>query len=160
MPTSSLMSRRRRFRSTIPRRWSISSSGVSRTFRSAQGRHLLRHHQSPGCGQTRCAGGRRHDRCRRAEFVEFAAAEGSRRACRLSARGADAARCRDRHGAILTASPGSASPPALRRPKFWSRRSSTRLPSATSVDVETVTATEEGVFFPLPRPLRDNEAAE
>ena len=28
------------------------------------------------------------------------------------------------------------------------------------VDVETVSATEEGVFFPLPRPLREHEAAE
>ncbi|MGA9282713.1 MAG: 4-hydroxy-3-methylbut-2-enyl diphosphate reductase [Pseudolabrys sp.] len=28
------------------------------------------------------------------------------------------------------------------------------------LDIETVTATEEGVFFPLPRPLRDHEAAE
>jgi 4-hydroxy-3-methylbut-2-enyl diphosphate reductase len=29
-----------------------------------------------------------------------------------------------------------------------------------TVDVETVSAAEEGVFFPLPRALRDNEAAE
>ncbi|MGA7100780.1 MAG: 4-hydroxy-3-methylbut-2-enyl diphosphate reductase [Pseudolabrys sp.] len=28
------------------------------------------------------------------------------------------------------------------------------------LDIETVTATEEGVFFPRPRPLRDHEAAE
>ncbi|MGB8566967.1 MAG: 4-hydroxy-3-methylbut-2-enyl diphosphate reductase [Pseudolabrys sp.] len=28
------------------------------------------------------------------------------------------------------------------------------------LDIETVTATEEGVFFPLPRPLRDHEAPE
>ncbi|MGB9208948.1 MAG: 4-hydroxy-3-methylbut-2-enyl diphosphate reductase [Pseudolabrys sp.] len=28
------------------------------------------------------------------------------------------------------------------------------------LDIETVTAMEEGVFFPLPRPLRDHEAAE
>jgi 4-hydroxy-3-methylbut-2-enyl diphosphate reductase len=28
------------------------------------------------------------------------------------------------------------------------------------LDIETVTATEEGVFFPLPRPLREHEAAE
>ncbi|MGB9412494.1 MAG: 4-hydroxy-3-methylbut-2-enyl diphosphate reductase [Pseudolabrys sp.] len=28
------------------------------------------------------------------------------------------------------------------------------------LDIGTVTATEEGVFFPLPRPLRDHEAAE
>ena len=32
--------------------------------------------------------------------------------------------------------------------------------SATRSNVETVTATEEGVFFPLPRPLREHEAAE
>ena len=29
-----------------------------------------------------------------------------------------------------------------------------------ALDIETVTATEEGVFFPLPRPLREHEAAE
>jgi len=29
-----------------------------------------------------------------------------------------------------------------------------------SVDVETVSTAEEGVFFPLPRPLRENQAAE
>ena len=29
-----------------------------------------------------------------------------------------------------------------------------------AVKVETVSAAEEGVFFPLPRPLRQNEAAE
>ena len=28
------------------------------------------------------------------------------------------------------------------------------------LDIDTVTATEEGVFFPLPRPLREHEAAE
>lgn len=29
-----------------------------------------------------------------------------------------------------------------------------------TLDTETITATEEGVFFPLPRPLREHEAAE
>jgi 4-hydroxy-3-methylbut-2-enyl diphosphate reductase len=29
-----------------------------------------------------------------------------------------------------------------------------------TLDIETITATEEGVFFPLPRPLREHEAAE
>jgi 4-hydroxy-3-methylbut-2-en-1-yl diphosphate reductase len=29
-----------------------------------------------------------------------------------------------------------------------------------TLDIETVTAVEEGVFFPLPRPLREHEAAE
>ena len=29
-----------------------------------------------------------------------------------------------------------------------------------AVSVETVSAAEEGVFFPLPRPLRENQAAE
>jgi 4-hydroxy-3-methylbut-2-en-1-yl diphosphate reductase len=28
------------------------------------------------------------------------------------------------------------------------------------VNVETVTTAEEGVFFPLPRPLRESQAAE
>ena len=46
----------------------------------AQGRHLLRHHQPAGSGQARGAHRRRHDRGRRAELVEFAAAQGSGRA--------------------------------------------------------------------------------
>ncbi|MFZ0400560.1 MAG: 4-hydroxy-3-methylbut-2-enyl diphosphate reductase, partial [Pseudolabrys sp.] len=29
-----------------------------------------------------------------------------------------------------------------------------------TLETETITATEEGVFFPLPRPLREHEAAE
>ena len=29
-----------------------------------------------------------------------------------------------------------------------------------AVSVETVSAAEEGAFFPLPRPLRENQAAE
>jgi 4-hydroxy-3-methylbut-2-enyl diphosphate reductase len=29
-----------------------------------------------------------------------------------------------------------------------------------AIELETVTATEEGVFFPLPRPLREHEPAE
>ena len=63
---------------------------------SAQGRHLLRDHEPPGCGQARRAHRRRHDRCRRAQFIEFATAERSGREIRLSARGADAACRRDR----------------------------------------------------------------
>ena len=57
-------------------------------------------------------------------------------------------------------SPASASPPAPRRRKCWWRRPSTPSPQRYAVSVETVSAAEEGVFFPLPRALRENEAAE
>ena len=74
---------------------------------------------------------RRHDRGRRAELVEFAAAQGSGRARRLSARRAGAARRRHRLERIRRHRRGSASPPAPRRRKCWSRRSSTPSRSAT-----------------------------
>ena len=64
--------------------------------RSAQGRHLLRHHQPPGGGQARGAAGRCAGRGRRAELVQLAAASGGRRARRLLLFGAGAARGRDR----------------------------------------------------------------
>ena len=44
--------------------------------------------------------------------------------------------------------------------RSWSRRSSAPLPSAMTVSVETVTTADEDMFFPLPRALRGNEAAE
>ena len=75
--------------------------------------------------------GRCDDRGRRAEFVELAAAEGSRRARRLPACGAGAARERDRLGRVRRHCARSASPPAHRRRKCWSRKSSTPLPRAT-----------------------------
>ncbi len=128
--------------------------------RAAQGRHLLRHHQPAGRGQARRAGGRGDDRGRRAEFVELAAPAGSGRARGLPSRGAGAARRRHRLGRSSARSPRSASRPARRRPKCWSRKSSTPSPRATTFEVETVSAADEDVFFPLPRPLRSTEAAE
>ena len=136
-------------------------SALSGDRRAAQGRHLLRHHQPAGSGQARRADGRRHDRGRRAEFVEFAAAARkwpsapavrTPRWCSAPpiSTGAQFGAHRAR----------SASPPAPRRRKCWSRRSSTPSPQRYAVSVETVSAAEEGVFFPLPRPLRENEAAE
>ena len=86
-------------------------------LRAAQGRHLLRHHQPPGRGEEGGADRRRHDRGRRAEFVEFAAAARSRRARGLQDRGAGAARLRHRPGRSSRASPASASPPGPRPPR-------------------------------------------
>ena len=57
------------------------------------------------------------------------------------------------------ASAGSASRPAPRRPRCWSKRSSTPSPSATRSRSRTVSTADENVFFPLPRELR-GEAAE
>ena len=90
---------------------------VSEHLRPAQGRHLLRHHQPPARGQEGGAGGRRPDRGRRAELVEFAAAARSRRTRRLPGLGAGAARRRSRLDACSRASRASASPPAPRRRK-------------------------------------------
>ncbi len=92
--------------------------------------------------------GRRHDRGRRAELVEFAAPAGGGRARRLPARRAGAARRRDRLARVRRHHDGSASPPAPRRRRCWSRRSSTRFAERLRVDVETVSAAEESMFFP------------
>ena len=64
--------------------------------RAAQGRHLLRHDQPSGGGEARRSCRRSHDRRRCAEFVEFAAACGSRGARRLPEGGSDPAGLRDR----------------------------------------------------------------
>ena len=88
---------------------------LSEHLRSAQGRHLLRHHQPPARGEEGGAGGRRPDRGRRAELVEFAAAARSRRTRGLPDRGAGAARRRSRLVECSKASRASASPRARRR---------------------------------------------
>ena len=90
---------------------------VPEHLRPAQGRHLLRHHQPPARGEEGGAGGRRADRGRRAELVEFAAAARSRRTRGLPDRGAGAARRRSRLVACSRASRASASPRAPRRRK-------------------------------------------
>ena len=54
----------------------------------------------------------------------------------------------------------SASPPAPPRRKCWSRRCSARFAERYALDIETVSAAEEEMFFPLPRPLREEQAAE
>ena len=60
----------------------------------------------------------------------------------------------------FAASRRSASPPAPRRPRCWSRKSSTPSPTRYTLSVETVSgADESGMFFPLPRQLRSNAAA-
>ena len=99
--------------------------------RTAQGGHLLRHHQPPGGGQEGGADGRGDGRGRLAQFLQHAAPQRGGRARRLSARRAGAARQRDRLVGVRLGSRASASPPARRRPKSWSRRSSAPSPSAT-----------------------------
>ncbi len=93
--------------------------------------HLLRHHQPPGGGQGGRARGRRGDRRRRRQFLEFAAAARSRRARGLQGR---AARPRASRRSTWRALDGVAlarrSPPAPRRRRSWSSRSSTASPSA------------------------------
>ena len=74
--------------------------------------------------------------------------------------GAGAARRRYRLGRVRAISRRSASPPVPRRRKCWSRKCSAPSPNATQLEVETMSATEENMFFPLPRPLRQTEAAE
>ena len=105
--------------------------------------------------------GRCDDRGRRAELVELAASARGRRARRLPARGAGATAPPISTGRCSRASAGSASPPALRRRRCWSRRSSMPSPNATRSGRESVSAaSEDGIFFPLPRPLRPATAAE
>ena len=55
---------------------------------------------------------------------------------------------------------GSASPPAPRRRRCWSRRFIDAFAPRYALTVETVSAAEEGMFFPLPRSLREHQAAE
>ena len=99
--------------------------------RAAQGRHLLRHHQPPGGGQARRAAGRRHDRGR------LAATRRTRSGCSEVAERAGCPyavlvqRAADIDWTRSTASRRSASPPAPRHRKCWSRKSSTPSRSAT-----------------------------
>ena len=96
----------------------------------------------------------------RAELLEFQAAAGGRRARRLPLCGAGAAQRPRSTGRVSKASRRSASPPARRRPKCWSRKSSMPSRHATQLAVETVSgADESGMFFPLPRQLRDRATA-
>ena len=69
---------------------------LSRHPRPAQGRHLLRHYQPPVGGQEGGAGGRRADRGRFAELLEFATAARGCRARGLQSVRAGAARQRSR----------------------------------------------------------------
>ena len=54
----------------------------------------------------------------------------------------------------------SASPPAPRRPEVLVEEVIEAFAERYDVKVETVSAAEESMFFPLPRALRENEAAE
>ena len=64
---------------------------LPRDRRSAQGRHLLRHHQPPGRGEARRAASSMHDRGGLAQFLQFAAPARGRRAGGLPAGAADPA---------------------------------------------------------------------
>ncbi len=104
--------------------------------------------------------GRCHDRGRRAEFVELPAAARSRGAFGLREGGRWCRRARPTStGTCSAILRGSASPPALPPPKFWSRKSSDAFAARYAVEVEIVRDAHEDVFFPLPRQLRGTVAA-
>ena len=128
-------SRRRHCRSMTPRK---SSTCLKQRFPAIVGPH-----KEDICYATtnrqeavkRVAPHRRcDDRGRRAEFVELAAPQGSRRARGLSARGAGAARRRYRLERVRRHRAASASPRAHRRRKCWSRKSSTPSPQRYTVE--------------------------
>jgi hypothetical protein len=127
--------------------------------RPAQGGHLLRHHQPPGGGEAGRAAWSSHDRGRLAEFLQLAAAQGGGRARRLPARGAGAAR-REIDWTLFGSIASLGITAGASAPEVWSRRSSAPFAERYRVSVETVTAADEDIFFPLPRALRENEAAE
>ena len=122
---------------------------------AAQGRHLLRHHQPPGGGEARRAAGRRDDRGRRAEFVELAAAEGSRRARRLPAR-VLVQRAGDIDWTLfgnirsLGVTAGASAPEVLVEEIIDA------FAERYTVSVETCPAPRR-LFFPLPRALREEQ---
>ena len=61
-------------------------------------------------------------------------------------------------GRCSAASSRSPSPPAPRRRKSWSSRSSTAFAERFEIAVETLTTADETMFFPLPRSLRGEAA--
>ena len=103
--------------------------------------------------------GRRADRRRLAELLELAAPARGRRARRLPGRRGWCCAPTTSTGRLFGGIRRSASPPAPRRPRCWSRRSSTPSRSASTSRSSTVSTADESVFFPLPRELR-GEAAE
>ena len=99
--------------------------------RAAARGHLLRHHQSPGGGQARGGRGRGGDRRRlgrirriRSACAKSPSGRAARSPCSRPTR-------RRSTGRALPACARSPSPPAPRRRKSWSRRSSTPSPSAS-----------------------------
>ena len=92
--------------------------------------------------------GRRADRRRLAELLELAAPARGRRARRLPGRRGSCCGPTTSTGRRSPASAGSASRPAPRRPRCWSRRSSTPSPSASTSSVETGLDRDRGHVLP------------
>ena len=131
---------------------------LPRDRRSAQGRHLLRHHEPPGRGEARRADRRCHDRGGLAQFLQFPAPARGRRARGLPARAAHPAGRGyrlDPFGSIrrLGITAGASAPEVLVEEIIDA------FAERYSVAVESVSTADESVFFPLPRELR-NQAAE
>ena len=120
--------------------------------RAAQGGHLLRHHQPPGGGEAGGAAGRGDDRGRRAELLQLAAAERGRRARGLPARGAGAARRRYRLDDVRRRSASLGITAGASAPEVLVEEILDAFAERYALSVETVTAAEEDVFFPLPAP--------
>ena len=120
---------------------------------------MLCDHESPGRRQARGTGRGRDDRCRRAEFVKFAKAERGGRAIGcpravLVQRAADLDWSYFDGVSKIGVTAGASAPEILVEEILGA------LSERFAIELDTVTATEEGVFFPLPRPLREHEPAE
>ena len=116
---------------------------------AAQGRHLLRHAESPGCGQAAARAMRRADRGGLAQQLQFqspARAGRPRRRARLSGRWRRAI-C-SANGS--TATKRSASPPAHRRPSSWCRKWSSDCATGAARRRPSRTGEPEHVVFALP----------
>ena len=125
---------------------------------AAQGRHLLRHHQSPGGGEADRARLRPHDRGRLAQQLQLAAPGRSRRARRLRLRGVDPARGRDRLGHASAASRRLGVTAGASAPEVLVDEIIDAFKARFAATVETVTTAEEAIAFKLPRELREMPA--
>ena len=101
--------------------------------------------------------GRCADRDRRAQFLQFAAAARSRASATAAASPCWCSGPATSTGRAGRHQPRSASPPAPRRPKCWSRRSSPRSPSATTSASRRCPRRKRRMFFQLPRTLRSGD---
>ncbi len=88
------------------------------------------------------------------QFVELAAPEGGRASGRAARTASSCCAPATSIGRRSATSAPSASPPAPRRPRCWSRRSSTPSRSAMRSRSRPWRPCQENMFFPLPRELR------